>query len=89
VYIFSAELDDTFIPALTTQRFATLKEAGFDVDQWVEKDLRHEDDSECELLYSAKWIGRVFFQRDGQVSIVDRPDGPSPEEEEEEGEEDA
>jgi len=88
VYIFTAELDDTFIAALTSQRFSKLKEAGFNVVQWVEKDLRHEDDSKCELLYTCKWIAEVFFNKKVEVTEVDRPEGPSPEDEDDSEQED-
>lgn len=87
VYIFNAELDSTFIPALTSKRFQQFDDRGFSTTTWVEKDLRHEDESVCELLFSAKWIGKVFFDANAEVTTKDRPNGPSPEEDDEAGDE--
>eukprot|EP00928_Gymnodinium_smaydae_P011503 TRINITY_DN14236_c0_g1_i2.p1 TRINITY_DN14236_c0_g1~~TRINITY_DN14236_c0_g1_i2.p1 ORF type:complete len:293 (-),score=38.33 TRINITY_DN14236_c0_g1_i2:318-1196(-) len=84
VHIFRAELDTTFIHALTQKRFQQFIDNGFRVTEWVEKDLGHEDDSLCELLYCAKWIGQVYFGWDAEITHRDRPDGPAAEEEEEE-----
>merc|ERR1711924_81127 len=78
VYIFRAELDDIFCHELTAQRFKQFVDNNFMVTEWVEKNLSHTDESVCELLYSAKWIGKCFFGIDARVKIADRPDGPSP-----------
>lgn len=82
IFVFTAEHDQEYLPALQRRSYARLRDAGYGVSSHVDPGLDHYTDSTAELHHTAAWIARALHgqtdERRLAVAYRDVPSAPGP-----------